>query len=37
MAADASGQGLVPMLREALETLIASRRVRAGLTERFPA
>jgi hypothetical protein len=37
MAADASRDGLVPLLREALETLIASRRARAGLTERFPA
>lgn len=37
MAADASRAGLVPLLRVALEALIASRRVRAGLTERFPA
>jgi phosphate acyltransferase len=37
MAADASQQGLVALLREALEALIASRRVRAGLSERFPA
>lgn len=37
MAADASRDGLVPLLREALGTLIASRRARAGLTERFPA
>ena len=37
MAADASRDGLVPLLREALETLISSRRARAGLTERFPA
>jgi glycerol-3-phosphate acyltransferase PlsX len=37
MAADASHAGLVPLLREALETLIANRRARAGLTERFPA
>jgi glycerol-3-phosphate acyltransferase PlsX len=37
MGADASRDGLVPLLREALESLIATRRVRAGLTERFPA
>jgi fatty acid/phospholipid biosynthesis enzyme len=37
MAADASQEGLVALLREALEALIASRRVRAGLSERFPA
>jgi glycerol-3-phosphate acyltransferase PlsX len=37
MAADASHAGLVPLLREALDELIASRRVRAGLSERFPA
>jgi glycerol-3-phosphate acyltransferase PlsX len=37
MAADAARAGLVPLLRHALEQLVASRRSRAGLTERFPA